>query len=60
MTRNRTVSDLFSALATELLVLLLLTLAACLAISRYMLVARERVKRVEMQVRRRALRRPAV
>ena len=56
MTRNRTAIDIFSALGTELIVVLLLTLAAGLAVSRYFWVAREHMRRVEVTLRRRALR----
>ena len=59
MTRNRTTIDAFSFLATELMVLLLLVLAMGLAMSRYISVARERMRRVDLKVRKRAARRLA-
>jgi hypothetical protein len=59
MTRNRTVTDVFSAVGTELMVALLLVLAAGLAVSRYFALARDRVRRVEVKLRRRAARRAA-
>ena len=57
MTRNRTAIDVFSALGSELMVALLLVLAIGLAVSRYFTVAGERVRRVEVKLRRRAARR---
>ena len=51
--------DLLSALGTELMVVLLLVLAIGLAISEYFTLARDRVRRFEMKVRRRAARRVA-
>jgi hypothetical protein len=51
--------DLFSALGTQLTVVLLLVLATGLTVSSYFTVARDRVRRVEMKVRRRAARRVA-
>ena len=57
MTRNRTAIDVFSALGSELMVALLLVLAIGLAVSRYFTVTRERVRRVEVKLRRRAARR---
>jgi hypothetical protein len=59
MTRNRTAVDPFAAAGTRLMVLLLLVLATGLAVSRYVTMARERVRRVEMKLRRRAARRVA-
>jgi hypothetical protein len=59
MTRNRTAIDLLASLGTELMVLLLVVLAAGLAVSRYFAVARERMRRVEVKLRRRAARRVA-
>ena len=59
MTRNRTPIDLFSAVGTELLVVLLIVLAMGLAISEYFTMARDRVRRVEVKLRRRAARRIA-
>jgi hypothetical protein len=57
MTRNRTAIDAFSAIGTELMVLLLLVLAMGLAVSQYFTLARDRVRRVEGKLRRRAARR---
>ena len=57
MTRNRTAIDMVSAIGTELMVVLLLVLAMGLAVSSYVTVARERVRRFETKVRRRAARR---
>jgi hypothetical protein len=51
--------DMFSALGTQLMVVLLLVLAMGLAVSEYFTVARDRVRRFEMRVRRRAARRVA-
>jgi hypothetical protein len=59
MARNRTAIDVFSAIGTELMVLLLVVLAAGLAVSRYFSVARERMRHVEARLRRRAARRVA-
>jgi len=59
MTRNRTAIDAFSAIGTELMVVLLLVLAAGLAVSQYFTLARDRVRRVEGKLRRRAARRVA-
>jgi len=59
MTRNRTATDAFSAIATELMVVLLLVLAMGLTVSRYVTLARDRVRRVEGKLRRRAARRVA-
>ena len=49
--------DMLSALSTELMVVLLLVLAMGVAVSRYLTVARDRVRRFETKVRRRAARR---
>jgi hypothetical protein len=57
MTRNRTSIDVFSAIGTELMIALLLVLAMGLAVSEYFTMARDRVRRLEMKVRRRAARR---
>jgi hypothetical protein len=57
MTRNRTAIDLLASLGTELLVLLLVVLAAGLELSRYLAVGRDRMRRVEVKLRRRAVRR---
>ena len=51
--------DMFSALGTELMVVLLLVLAMGLAVSEYFNVTRDRVRRFETRVRRRAARRVA-
>jgi len=59
MTRNRTAIDVFSAIGTGLSVALLLVLAMGLALSRYFTVARERVRRIDVKLRRRAARRVA-
>jgi hypothetical protein len=59
MTRNRTALDIFAALGTELMVLLLVVLATGLAVSRYIAAASERMRRLEVKVRRRAARRLA-
>jgi hypothetical protein len=59
MTRNRTAIDVFSAIGTELMVLLLVVLAAGVSVARYLSVARERMRRVEARLRRRAARRMA-
>jgi hypothetical protein len=59
MTRNRTAIDVFSAVGTEFMVLLLLVLAMGLAVSRFFTGARDRVRRVEVKLRRRAARRMA-
>ena len=57
MTRNRTAIDAFSAVGTELMVVLLLVLAMGLAVSQYFTMARDCVRRVEVKLRRRAARR---
>jgi hypothetical protein len=59
MTRNRTGLDIFAALGTELMVLLLVVLAGGLAVSRHIAAASERMRRLEVKVRRRAARRVA-
>ena len=59
MTRNRTAIDAFSAIGTELMVVLLLVLAMGLAVSQYVTLARDRMRRVEGKLRRRAARRMA-
>ena len=51
--------DVFSAVGTELMAVLLLVLAMGLAVSGYFSVARDRVRRFETKVRRRAARRVA-
>jgi hypothetical protein len=60
MTRNRTAIDAFAGLGTELMVLLLVVLAAGLTVSRYLSGARNRMRHVEVKLRRRAARRAAV
>jgi hypothetical protein len=60
MTRNRTAIDVLSTLSNQLLVVLLLVLAASLAISRHFSAARDRLRRVEVRVRKRAARRIAL
>jgi hypothetical protein len=59
MTRNRTPLDLFPTFGTELLVLLLLTLAIGLAVSNYMMTMREGRRRSDLALGKRASRRPA-
>ena len=59
MTRNRTSIDVFAAVGTELMVLLLVVLAAGLSLSRYVAVARDRMRHLELKRRRRAARRVA-
>ena len=51
--------DVFSAVGTELMAVLLLVLAMGLAVSEYLTAARDRVRRFETKVRRRAARRVA-
>jgi hypothetical protein len=60
MTRNRTAVDAMSAIGTEFMVVLLLVLAMGLAVSEYFTLVRDRVRRVEVRVRRRAARRVAL
>ena len=50
---------MFAALGTELMVLLLVVLAGGLAVSRYIAAASERMRRLEVKLRRRAARRVA-
>ena len=57
MHRNRTAIDLVTTLGTEFIVVLLLTLAMGLAISRYFWAAGEQMRRAEVKIRKRALRR---
>src|SRR5687768_8925192 len=59
MTRNRTAIDTFSTLGTELMVVLLVVLAMGLSVSQYFTLARDRVRRGEVKLRRRAARRLA-
>jgi hypothetical protein len=56
MTRNRTDIDVLSTLGNQLLVVMLLVLAACLSISRHISAARDRLRRVEVRIRKRAAR----
>jgi hypothetical protein len=55
MTRNRTGLDIFSTLGPELI----FTLALFLAVSRYFWLAGDERRRIDVKVRRRALRRLA-
>jgi hypothetical protein len=57
MTRNRTAIDMLAALGTQLTVVLLFVLACGLTFARYTSMARERMRRVEIRLRRRATRR---
>jgi hypothetical protein len=57
MTRNRTAMDAFATIGAELMVVLLLVLAMGLAVTQYFTLARDRVRRVEGKLRRRAARR---
>ena len=57
MTRNRTAIEAFSAIGAELMVAVLLVLAMGLAVSQYFTVAKDRMRRVEGKLRRRAARR---
>ena len=59
MTRNRTAIDVFSMIGSNLMVALLLVLAMGLSVSRYFAIAKERVRRVDVRLRRRAARRVA-
>ena len=59
MTRNRTAIDLLYALGSEMMVLLLLVLAAGIAVTQYLSVARDRMRRLEVKLRKRAARRAA-
>ena len=47
---------MFAAIGTELMVLLLVVLAAGLTVSRYLAVARDRMRHVDLKRRRRAAR----
>jgi hypothetical protein len=60
MTRNRTDIDVLSTLGNQLLVVMLLVLAACLSISRHISAARDRLRRVEVRIRKRAVRHSAL
>jgi hypothetical protein len=57
MHRNRTAIDMLSALEAEFVVVLILTLTIGLAISRYFWVAGDEMRRIDVKMRRRALRR---
>ena len=57
MTENRTVIDVFATLGTKLMVVLLLVLAMGVAITEQAATARDRLRRVEGKLRRRAARR---
>jgi len=57
MTRNRTALDILSAAGAELMVMLILVLALGLTVSRYLSGGRERIRRLETKMRRRATRR---
>jgi hypothetical protein len=59
MTRNRTALDTFSAMGSQLMVVLLVVLAMGVGITEYFVMARDRVRRVEVRLRRRAARRVA-
>jgi len=57
MTRNRTAVDVFAALGTDLIVVLLVALAMGLAVSKYFWLAGEQMRRVEARIRKRDFRR---
>jgi hypothetical protein len=59
MTRNRTALDMLTTLGTQLTVILLFVLAAGLAVGQYLSAGRERMRRVELKIRKRASRRGA-
>ena len=59
MTRNRTALNFLSAAGDELLVVLVLVLACGLTVSQYLSAGRDRIRRLETRVRRRATRRDA-
>ena len=59
MTRNRTGLDIFSTLGPELIFVVILALATFLAVSRYFWLAGDEWRRIDVKVRRRALRRLA-
>ena len=59
MTRNRTALDIFSTLGPELIFVVVLALAIFLAVSRYFWLAGDERRRIDVKVRRRALRRLA-
>ena len=60
MTRNRTAVNVFSAVSSTLMGVLLLVLAIGLAMAQYLAGARDRMRRVEGRLRRRAVRRIAL
>ena len=57
MTENRTVIDVFAAFGTKLMVVLLVVLAVGVSVTEYIATARDRMRRVEGKLRRRAARR---
>jgi hypothetical protein len=57
MTENRTVIDVFAAFGTKLMVVLLVVLAMGVSVTEYIATARDRMRRVEGKLRRRAARR---
>jgi hypothetical protein len=57
MHRNRTAIDMLSTLGAEFVVVLILTLTIGLAISRYFWIAGDQMRRIDVKIRRRALRR---
>jgi hypothetical protein len=59
MTRNRTAIDLIYALGAEMMVLLLVLLAMGVGVTQYFSVARDRMRRIEVKLRKRAVRRIA-
>ena len=59
MTENRTVIDVFAGFGTKLMVVLLVVLAMGVSVSEYIATARDRMRRVEGKLRRRAARRAA-
>jgi hypothetical protein len=59
MTRNRTAIDVVFALGAEVMALLLLVLATGLAVTQYVSVGRDRMRRIEVKLRKRAARRVA-
>jgi hypothetical protein len=52
MTRNRTAIDLFPSFGVEFVVVLLLTLAILLAITNYLWMRREEMRRIELRASR--------
>ena len=59
MTRNRTALDMLATLGTQLTVILLFVLAAGLTVAQCASVGRERMRRIELKIRKRASRRGA-